>query len=166
MFEDSKLKVFMTVAEQESFTKAAKSLGISQPAVSQNIADLEKAIGAQLFDRNRGSVTLTGKGRLFKEYAGQILHWYSETEAIFSPEMAMRGRKVRIGIAAELADMLPSRLTDNFFAGEKETEYIILPYGSKPVDIEIWEEDGMVKAQASKDFVHTSLFRRIIAGIV
>ena len=41
MFEDFRLKVFMAVAETGSFTKAAKSIGISQPAVSQNINALE-----------------------------------------------------------------------------------------------------------------------------
>ena len=44
MFEDSRIKVFMAVAEEHSFTLAAKSLGISQPAVSQNIAEIEKEI--------------------------------------------------------------------------------------------------------------------------
>ena len=48
MFEDFRLKVFMAVAETGSFTKAAKSIGISQPAVSQNINALEKEIGTPL----------------------------------------------------------------------------------------------------------------------
>ena len=45
MFEDFRLKVFMAVATEGSFTKAAAVLGISQPAVSQNIAELEKSSG-------------------------------------------------------------------------------------------------------------------------
>ena len=57
MFEDSRIKVFLAVSEENSFTKAAKRLGISQPAVSQNIAEIEKAVGAKLFTRNRNSVT-------------------------------------------------------------------------------------------------------------
>ena len=48
MFEDFRLKVFMAVAETGSFTKAAKSIGISQPAVSQNINALEKEIGTPI----------------------------------------------------------------------------------------------------------------------
>ena len=44
MLEDFRLKVFMAVRSEHSFTKAARSLGISQPAVSQNIAELEKEI--------------------------------------------------------------------------------------------------------------------------
>ena len=42
MLEDFRLKVFLTVESEGSFTKAARNLGISQPAVSQNIAELER----------------------------------------------------------------------------------------------------------------------------
>ena len=42
MIEDSRLKVFLAVAREGSFTIAARKLGISQPAVSQNVAELEK----------------------------------------------------------------------------------------------------------------------------
>ena len=48
MFEDFRLKVFLAVAKEGSFTNAAKSLGVSQPAVSQNIAEIEKGIGVKL----------------------------------------------------------------------------------------------------------------------
>ena len=56
MLEDFRLRVFMAVAEEGSFTKAAASLGVTQPAVSQNIADLEKVTGQKLFERMRGEV--------------------------------------------------------------------------------------------------------------
>ena len=54
MLEDFKLKIFVTVAAEGSFTKAARTLGITQPAVSQNIAELEKVTGALLLERHRG----------------------------------------------------------------------------------------------------------------
>lgn len=69
MFEDFRLKVFITVAKTGSFTKASKHLGISQPAVSQNISALEKETGATLISRNRGEATLTSQGVVFLEYA-------------------------------------------------------------------------------------------------
>ena len=65
MLEDFRLKVFMAVKSEQSFTKAARSLGISQPAVSQNIAELEKELGVALFSRSRGEVTLTPAGISF-----------------------------------------------------------------------------------------------------
>ena len=56
MLEDFRLKVFMAVVHERSFTKAASVLGITQPSVSQNIADLEKMTGRKLFDRQKGAV--------------------------------------------------------------------------------------------------------------
>mgnify|MGYP003456747741 CR=1 FL=1 len=58
MLEDFRLKVFKAVAENRSFTKAAAVLRITQPAVSQNIAELEKTVGAKLFDRLKGETVL------------------------------------------------------------------------------------------------------------
>ena len=75
-FEDFRLRVFLTLAQIGSFTAAARELGISQPAVSQNISELEKLLGEQLFERKRGEVCLTDRGFLFKGYVEQILHWY------------------------------------------------------------------------------------------
>ena len=66
MLDDFRLRVFMMAATENSFTRAAQHLGVSQPAVSQNIAELEKQVGAALFERKRGEVTLTAEGYVFK----------------------------------------------------------------------------------------------------
>ena len=93
MFEDFKLKVFMAVAENGSFTIAAKALGVTQPAVSQNIAELERTMGAELFTRGRGAVTLTAAGISFKEYAEKILYWYSAAGQLFGPSGKITANK-------------------------------------------------------------------------
>lgn len=86
MLEDFRLKVFLTVSETGSFTKAAKLLGISQPAVSQNISALEKETGATLFCRARGEASLTSQGKVFKTYAERILYWYDSTNSMFGQD--------------------------------------------------------------------------------
>ena len=113
MFEDFRLRIFMAVAEKGSFTLAAKTLGVSQPAVSQNIAELEKSLGAELFLRRKGSVTLTPKGAAFKEYAGRILYWYTATEMMFGPEGKLSANKpVRISADGFIAShILPKALS-------------------------------------------------------
>lgn len=83
MLEDFRLKVFMAVAREGSFTLAARALGITQPAVSQNIAELEKQVGAELFARSRGAVTPTAAGIAFREYAARILYWYEAASGLF-----------------------------------------------------------------------------------
>ena len=76
MIEDFRLNVFAKVAALGSFTAAARALGISQPAVSQHVAELEKYAGGQLFERGRGSVRLTARGERFLEHAQGILADY------------------------------------------------------------------------------------------
>ena len=103
MIEDSRLKIFRAVVEEESFTLAAARLGISQPAVSQNIAELEKAVGRKLFLRNRYTVRLNADGVAFNEYASQIEYWYSALNAAFQPEIpalagGRKSTRLNIGI--------------------------------------------------------------------
>lgn len=85
MLEDKRLKIFAAVVENGNFTAAASSLGLTQPAVSQNIAELEKSLGVQLFERGRGEAVLTEDGRRFEGYARQILHWYQAAQDAFHP---------------------------------------------------------------------------------
>ena len=105
MFTDSRINIFMAVVEQGSFTRAAASLGITQPAVSQNVAEMEKELSVRLFERKKGSVELTPEGVRFKRYAEQILYWYKVADEAFGglPETLRIGRRepreLRIGIS-------------------------------------------------------------------
>ncbi|MBR5432384.1 MAG: LysR family transcriptional regulator, partial [Bacteroidales bacterium] len=78
MLEDYTLKVFEAVARNRSFTAAARELDVTQPAVSQKIAELEKSLGANLFVRNRTSVSLTPQGEVFMYYAKRIMKGYED----------------------------------------------------------------------------------------
>ena len=61
-----KLEVFVAVAEDGNFRKAAERLGISQPSVSSQIKSMERYLGYQLFDRHRGATSeLSPEGREF-----------------------------------------------------------------------------------------------------
>ncbi len=80
MIDRFRLKVFATLAERGSFSAAARALGISQPAVSQNVAELEKYAGARLLCRSRGGVSLTWKGRQFLSRAEAVLAAYRALE--------------------------------------------------------------------------------------
>lgn len=67
------LKAFVEVARNASFSRAAEKLFRTQPAISSQIRALEEDIGARLFDRTGGRVTLTSGGKLFLEYAEETL---------------------------------------------------------------------------------------------
>ena len=128
MFEDSRINIFMAVAEEGSFTKAARQLGISQPAVSQNIAEIEKAIGTYLFDRTRTAVTLTADGVKFREYAEQILYWYRAASEAFRdglPESLRKGIKEKKDLRIGISD---------------DYRCFLVPAGSEDVDIDVQAE--------------------------
>ncbi len=67
------LKTFLEVWHQKSFSKAARKLRITQPAVSAQIHSLEREVGERLFDRKGGKVTFTAAGRVFEPFAEHAL---------------------------------------------------------------------------------------------
>lgn len=74
MIEFAHLKVLLAAAEEESFSRAAEQLHLSQSAVSQNIHALERALGVTLFLRKGRSVQLTEAGQAMVPLAREALH--------------------------------------------------------------------------------------------
>lgn len=66
---DIATRVFLRVAETESFSTAAKQLGLGQPAVSKHVSALEEHLGSRLLNRTTRSLTLTDDGKTFAENA-------------------------------------------------------------------------------------------------
>lgn len=67
------LRYLLAVAEHGNFTRAAEELHVSQPTLSQQIKQLERAVGAQLLDRSGRSVRLTDAGAAYVHYARRVL---------------------------------------------------------------------------------------------
>jgi LysR family transcriptional regulator, low CO2-responsive transcriptional regulator len=67
------LETFFEVARHASFSRAAEKRFRTQPAVSSQIRGLEEAVGARLFDRSGGRVSLTGAGKVFLKYVENTL---------------------------------------------------------------------------------------------
>ena len=67
------LEHFLAVAEQRTFTRAAERVFRTQPALSQSIKKLETELGAPLFMRDNGDVSLTEAGKLLEHYAQRML---------------------------------------------------------------------------------------------
>ena len=63
---------FRAVAHERSFSGAARSLSLTQPAVSQQVAALEREVGARLLDREPGGLRLTAAGEVLLEHADAI----------------------------------------------------------------------------------------------
>ncbi len=97
MVDRFRLQVLATLASSGSFSAAARELGISQPAVSQNIAELEKYAGGKLFLRSRGGVSLTRKGSELLRRAQAVLDAYGEMDAACKAPSTILLRDVTLG---------------------------------------------------------------------
>ena len=73
------LRYFLTVAKEQSFTKAAEQLHITQPTLSRQMASFEENLGITLFIRSGKKITLTDEGILLKRRALEILNLEERT---------------------------------------------------------------------------------------
>jgi len=78
---DRRLQVFHTVARMLSFTKAAETLHMTQPAVTFQIRQLEEYFNTRLFDRTHNRISLTATGERVFEYADRIISLYAEMDS-------------------------------------------------------------------------------------
>jgi DNA-binding transcriptional LysR family regulator len=95
--------IFVTVAEMESFTHAADSLGIQKGRVSTAVRKLEEDLGVRLLHRTTRSVHLTEDGRVFHARARDLLADVDDLHSMFaSDQVALRGR-LRVDLPSEVA---------------------------------------------------------------
>lgn len=80
------MTAFVTVADLNGFTAAAKKLKCSTPAVTRQVAGLEDQLGLRLFHRTTRKVTLTDSGRRYLEHALRILHDVEQADAAVQAE--------------------------------------------------------------------------------
>lgn len=92
MIETRMLQYFLAVAEEQSITRAAEYLHISQPSLSKQMMDLEESLGKQLLIRGRKRITLTEEGVYLRSRAQEIIALVEKTEASFrESEKAISG---------------------------------------------------------------------------
>ncbi|AQQ37766.1 MULTISPECIES: transcriptional regulator CynR [Burkholderia] len=105
---------FLAVAEHRSFTRAAAALHVSQPALSQQIRQLEDTLGAQLFDRTGRVTRLTDAGDVYFRYARQALHDLAEgRRAIHDVQDLSRG-SLRLAVTPTFTSYLVGPLVEAF----------------------------------------------------
>jgi len=110
MIFDFRLKVFYTVSQKLSFTKAASELFITQPAVTRHINELEQQLGVALFRRHGNSISLTPPGQVLVRYVRQIFQLYAALENELAEFSAATGGMLRIGASTTLAQYVLPRI--------------------------------------------------------
>lgn len=86
------MKYFLAVAREESISRAADFLYITQPSLTRQIQSMEKEVGQQLFVRGGKKIRLTEAGLLLKKRAEEILALYEKTESeLIHPQQSVSG---------------------------------------------------------------------------
>lgn len=108
---DRRLQVFYTVAKVLSFTKAAETLHMTQPAVTFQVKQLEEFFNTRLFDRTHNKITLTDTGKVVYDYSEKILDYYEKMNNEVRELTGEVTGSLLIGASTTIAEyMLPSLL--------------------------------------------------------
>ncbi|WP_024850757.1 LysR family transcriptional regulator [Hydrogenovibrio kuenenii] len=108
---DRRLQVFYTVAKVLSFTKAAETLHMTQPAVTLQVKQLEEFFNTRLFDRTHNKISLTDAGKIVYDYAEKILDHYDKMNSEVRELTGEVTGSLLIGASTTIAEyMLPSLL--------------------------------------------------------
>ncbi len=99
------LRYFIAVAEELSFSQAAKRLNIAQPPLSQQIQDLEREVGLKLFDRSRRKIMLTQSGKDFMADARNVMDSVAQLER--RTKLRSEGHVGRVAIGVNMAIISP-----------------------------------------------------------
>ncbi|PIC64212.1 LysR family transcriptional regulator [Sporosarcina sp. P13] len=103
-------KVFRTVVQNKSFSKAARQLFMTQPAISQIISQLERALDTRLFNRTSKGVTLTDEGAMLYEYVNSALNLIDAGNEKLRELKSLSAGELKIGV------------------GDTISRYYLLPY--------------------------------------
>jgi len=94
----------ITVAQEKSFSKAAKKLFISQPSLSQYINRVENNIGIQIFNRNSNPLSLTNEGEIYIETALKILSTLEQMKKKIDDISELKRGRLNIGLTPSKAN--------------------------------------------------------------
>ena len=98
------LECFVAIAEELSFSKAAKRLHLSQPPLSRQLQSLETKLTARLLNRSTRAVSLTEAGRLYLDDAKQILALLDCSAAVIRRAATGESQRLRLAFVGALAD--------------------------------------------------------------
>ncbi len=112
MPSDVSIRCLLTAARYNSFTKAAEDLYLTRQAVSQQIAALERELGAKLFDRTTSKVTPTAVGELYIRFFEEELLRWDEVQRKAESILKQEGERIYIGClyATDLGDQILERI--------------------------------------------------------
>ncbi len=146
---DRRLQVFHAVAKQMSFTKAAETLFMTQPAVTFQIKQLEEHFNTRLFERGHGRIALTPAGEIVVEYAERILSLSAELETRLREMTGRLSGPLLIGASTTIAEFLLPRVLGEFKSLHPEVQPKLVVANSEAIENRVAEHTldiGLIEA--------------------
>ena len=130
---DYRLKVFYTVANRLSFTKAANELNISQPAVTKHIKEIENQLNTKLFDRKGTTIQLTESGKILFVYAEKSRQLYRDLEFAIAQLNKQEKGKLKIGASTTIAQYILPEILAKFNSYYKDINIELVTHNSEDI---------------------------------
>lgn len=155
------IRTFYQVAQTNSFTQAARDLYLTQPAVSQQIQNLENSLGVTLFDRGRRKVILTREGEILFNYAQKIFGLLHDLESAFENLNELSYGHLNLGATAIMGTYyLPQFIA--MFHAEHPGVKITLNIKNSHLVAELVHQDALDLAFGGSSTAHPGLSRHFL----
>jgi molybdate transport repressor ModE-like protein len=134
------LRSLLSVAAHGSITDAAASLGVSQPALSRRIQQLEEELGTPLLERSQRGVTLTEMGRLVRTEGQLLVERYERMRESVAAHLRLQTGIVRVGGGASAVAYLMPPAISRFQREHPEVMFQLKEAGSREIEADVIEE--------------------------
>ncbi|SHG37284.1 DNA-binding transcriptional regulator, LysR family [Flavobacterium micromati] len=158
---DFRLKVFYTVANRLSFTKAATELFITQPAISKHIKELEEQYKIKLFERNGSKILLTSAGEVLLEHTKSIFEYYRKIDFDMSALIDERVGLLRVGASTTISQYIIPPLLALFHNKLKEVKVNLLNGNTEQIESALIKQEieiGIVEGQSKNKSIKYTEF--------
>lgn len=160
MLNDS-IRVFLTVVDKKSFSKAAKALFLTQPAVSFQIQMLEEYYSTRLFDRINRHISLTESGKLLLDYANKMTDLQSELEREMQELTGTVKGRLLIGASTTVGEYLVPQLLGVFKKKYPEVDLVLEIGNTEDIENKIHETSldiGLVEGPVTGKDIEKEFF--------
>ena len=158
---DFRLKVFYTVANRLSFTKAATELFITQPAISKHIRELEEQYKIKLFERNGSKISLTDAGEVLLKHSKNIFEIYREIDFDMSSLINERTGLLRVGASTTISQYIIPPLLARFHKKMENIKVNLLNGNTEQIESALLNKEieiGIVEGQSKNKSIKYTQF--------
>jgi molybdate transport repressor ModE-like protein len=134
------IRSLLSVAEHGAITEAARALGLSQPALSRRIQQLEEALGAPLLERSQRGVVLTEAGRMAQAEGAVLVERYERLRESVGAHLRHETGTVRVGGGATAVAYLMPPAISRFQKSFPDVVFQVKEAGSREIEADVMDE--------------------------